>query len=146
MSSAKPYISKKLRLMVENRAKNRCEYCQCRSDCATESFEIEHIIPPNKGGKSNDGNLALACRGCNSRKSDKITGIDTLTGKVVPLYNPRTESWKHHFAWDDNFLQVIGLTLTGRATVVTLQLNRKGVMNLRALMKKGAIHPPADML
>jgi superfamily II DNA or RNA helicase/5-methylcytosine-specific restriction endonuclease McrA len=35
-------------------------------------FQIDHIFPMSKGGKTNVDNLQLLCRTCNMRKSDKI--------------------------------------------------------------------------
>ena len=35
------------------------------------SFEIDHIVPVNKGGKSTKDNLVLACRHCNRSKGDR---------------------------------------------------------------------------
>jgi len=141
---AKQSISFKIRLLIAERAQNRCEYCQCRSDCACESFEGEHILPVSKGGSNESDNLAFTCRGCNSRKSDRIIANDILTRQFVPLFNPRLENWYSHFAWTEDFLHIIGLTPTGRATVDALQLNRIGVVNLRMLMKLGGIHPPLE--
>jgi len=38
---------------------------------------------------------------------------------------------------------VIGLTPTGRATIVALELNRAGVINLRKLLRNSTQHPPS---
>lgn len=139
---AKPYISLKTRSKIAERADNRCEYCQSRADCACESFEGEHILPVSKGGATDLGNLAYTCRGCNSRKSDRTEALDPLRKQPAALFNPRTEVWSEHFAWSDDFLHIIGLSPTGRATVEALQLNRNGVVKLRSLMILGGIHPP----
>jgi len=40
------------------------------------------------------------------------------------------------------FTEVIGLTPTGRATIETLKLNRKGVINLRWALFAVGKHPP----
>jgi hypothetical protein len=58
---------------------------------------------------------------------------DPVSGTGVPLYHPRHHRWDEHFAWSDDFLLMIGLTPTGRATVDVLLLNRDGVVNLRRL-------------
>ena len=45
------------------------EYCiYCGS---TENLCFDHIIPKSKGGPDITSNLVLACRKCNSQKSDK---------------------------------------------------------------------------
>ncbi|MEW6125568.1 MAG: HNH endonuclease [Acidobacteriota bacterium] len=56
--------------------------------------------PRQQGGKTVLANLAFACQGCNGYKHAKIGGYDFQTGKVVPLYNPRKQKWKKHFAWN----------------------------------------------
>lgn len=35
-------------------------------------FQVDHIIPMNKGGKTVPDNLQILCRSCNARKSDKV--------------------------------------------------------------------------
>jgi hypothetical protein len=59
--------------------------------------------------------------------------------------HPRQQRWSEHFAWNDDFTIVIGLTPTGRATVETLQLNRDGVVNLRQILYLMGEHPPAEL-
>jgi hypothetical protein len=58
------------------------------------------------------------------------------------LFNPRTDSWSAHFDWNDDDLQIIGTTPTGRATVQRLKLNRKSNINLCELLKMAGLHPP----
>jgi hypothetical protein len=48
-----------------------------------------------------------------------------VSGEIVPLYHPRRDRWDTHFVWSDDFLLIVGLTPTGRATVATLFLNRE---------------------
>jgi len=117
----KSYISKEKKQLVFSRAKYRCEYCQCRSDVALASFEVEHIIPQILNGDSSIINLALSCRGCNSYKTNKIEAIDPLTNKKTLLYHPRKDQWKQHFTWIGNFQKVKGLTPTGRATILKIK-------------------------
>lgn len=138
------YIPEKLKRAVQKRAKGRCEYCQSWGRNAIHTFNIDHLIPLEKGGKTELNNLALSCGGCNSAKSNKITAADSLTKDEVPVFNPRRHKWADHFAWSDDFLSVIGLTPIGRASIELLRLNRKGLLNLRRLTKMAGEHPPDD--
>jgi hypothetical protein len=60
----------------------------------------------------------------------------------VPLFNPRRQRWSRHFAWDADFLIIRGRTASGRATVVTLHLNRTELVNLRRALRAIGEYPP----
>lgn len=139
---SKRYISRAHKLLIKDRAQGRCEYCQCYHQYSPSSFEFEHIVPLIKGGKSELKNLAFSCGGCNSSKYDKIDAIDPETQELTPLFHPRHQNWPDHFAWNEDATQVLGITATGRATVIALRLNRLGLINLRQLFIKEGIHPP----
>jgi hypothetical protein len=47
-----------------------------------------------------------------------------------------------HFAWSDDFLLIVGLTATGRATIDALQLNRPELFKLRGALLLIGEHPP----
>ncbi|MGH9842788.1 MAG: HNH endonuclease [Blastocatellia bacterium] len=126
------------------RAKGRCEYCHTPDDVVPGSFEIEHIIPRSKGGKTILRNLALSCPACNSHKFNKLEGIDPLRQKTARLFNPRRQRWADHFTWSNDFTRIIGLTPIGRATVETLQMNDGKMINLRRLLVLGELHPTED--
>jgi HNH endonuclease len=136
------HISAEKKRLVIERAEERCEYCQCRSDFATETFAIEHVIPLSRGGNDEVSNLALACSGCNGRKYNKLEIVDPANGEMVPLFNPRLQRWEEHFAWSKDYTQIIGLTATGRAMTATLQMNRQNVINIRKAMFVMGVHPP----
>lgn len=129
---------------VVARANRRCEYCQSWMDYSAQSFEVDHIIPIARGGRSDLSNLALSCGGCNSHKYTKTSAYDFVTSAFVPLFHPRQDPWQTHFRWSADYLQVLGLTPTGRATVRALQLNRSGNVNLRRLLRLAGLHPPAE--
>jgi len=69
---------------------------------------------------------------------------DSVSGEPVPLFHPRNHHWRDHFAWSEDGTEVLGLTPTGRATVVALQLNREGLVNLGRLLFAAGEHPPAE--
>lgn len=136
-----PGVARQKQFIIQ-RARGCCEYCQSQSRFTNQAFSIEHIVPKSQGGQNTLDNLALSCQSCNNHKYTKTTGIDPITGKTVPLYNPRQESWADHFAWNEDCALIIGLTPTGRATVETLQLNKPGLVNLRQILSAVGEHPP----
>lgn len=137
-------VTAEQRRIVIARAKQCCEYCDSQVKFATESFSVEHIIPRIKEGKTELDNLALSCQGCNNFKHTKTEGLDPITGKIVPLFHPRQQGWQDHFAWDDDYTLIVGITPTGRATVKELKLNRSGLLNLRRVLFAMGEHPPLE--
>lgn len=129
-----------LRRMVVQRASNRCEYCGISQDGQVATFHIDHIVPVVAGGKTIAENLALACVSCSLRKGARQALTDPQTGEVVSCFNPRRQVWKKHFAWDG--VQLVGLTVTGRATVQALDLNRAMMLAIRAEEQLLGRHPP----
>lgn len=127
---------------VAERANGCCEYCKSQVRFAIQPFSIEHILPRSLGGETVLDNLAFSCQGCNNHKYNKTEGRDPVSGDTVPLYHPRQQRWSDHFAWNDDFTLIIGLTPTGRSTVEALQLNREGVVNLRRVLYAMGEHPP----
>jgi len=139
-------ISEKTKQFVKERAKNCCEYCACLFDFANQFFSVEHIIPKSKGGINSRSNLAYACQCCNGHKYNKTKGLDPVNNKMVALYNPRQDKWQEHFNWSEDFLFVEGISPAGRATVVTLNLNRNSLVNLRTVLFTFGEHPPKHFL
>jgi hypothetical protein len=136
-------ITKKQKETILERAGGCCEYCLSLAKFSSQTFSIEHIYPRHLGGASDLDNLALSCQGCNGHKGTRTQWRDPVTGEMAPLYNPRQQHWDDHFAWEDDFSIVTGITPTGRATVEALHLNREGVVNLRRALRHIGIHPPA---
>jgi 5-methylcytosine-specific restriction endonuclease McrA len=132
------------RQLVLARARGCCEYCRSQERFAMQPFAIEHILPRSLDGETAPHNLAVACQGCNNHKYNKTRGKDPVTEKSVPLFHPRKQRWRDHFAWDENCTLILGLTPTGRATVEVLHLNREGVVNLRRILYAVGEHPPAE--
>lgn len=127
---------------VAVRAGYCCEYCLSQLLYAPDPFAVDHITPRALGGTNDLNNLAYACLGCNGRKFTATTVIDPVTGLSVALYHPRQHQWAEHFAWNEDFTLLIGLTPIGRATIVRLELNRAGVVNLRRMLQPLGKHPP----
>jgi hypothetical protein len=142
---AKAKISQSLRERVAQRAGLLCEYCRSQERFAPQPFTIDHITPESKGGSQNFENLAYACQGCNIGKASNIGTIDPLTGDFCSYFNPRTQVWEEHFAWDAQCVHVVGLSPIGRVTVVGLGLNRKILVELRGFLRKHGEHPPTSV-
>jgi hypothetical protein len=112
---------------------------------ATQTFSVEHIIPKVTEGGTDIENLALSCQGCNNHKYSKTHAVDPVTHQTVPLYHPRTQVWLEHFAFSEDYAQILGITPIGRATVESLNLNRFGLINLRKALYATGMHPPKFM-
>jgi hypothetical protein len=56
---------------------------------------------------------------------------------------PRSRGTSSPGGWSDDYLHIIGITATGRATVEALQLNRTNLVNLRRALYSIGAHPPA---
>ena len=136
------HLKARLRAEIGERARGCREYCRAQEKFSPDSFSVEHIAPLSGGGSCESDNLAYSCQGCNNRKYVSVEAVDTLTGELVALYHPRRQQWNDHFAWNEDFTVVIGLTPTGRATVDKLQLNRRGLVNLRRVLFELHEHPP----
>ena len=109
--------------LVASRAGHHCEYCRAPEVVFNMQFEVEHIIPPSRGGSDVDDNLALACRACNVYKSAHVTGEDDASRTEARLFHPRRDSWNEHFTLDRQSGMIRGLSAVGRATVSRLNMN-----------------------
>lgn len=138
------YLTVEEQSIIIERAQGRCEYCQSWMRYATQSFVFEHIIPVSREGETKLENLALACGGCNQHKHNKVEAPDPIDRMLAPLYHPRQQRWQDHFAWDEDYTYIVGLTPTGRATVEALKMNRPGVVNMRQLLCSVGKHPPGS--
>jgi hypothetical protein len=115
---------------VRRRADNRCEYCLLRQEHCDLTHHIEHIVAKQHGGLDDVENLALACHRCNLRKGPNLTGLDPVTGELVPLFHPRRDRWGEHFLFRGVRLQ--GRSPAGRATVQVLAMNDTRRIELRS--------------
>ncbi len=137
-------ITAAIRQQVFTRANYRCEYCQTSHRLLGMPPTIDHVLPIALGGSDDPANLAAACYRCNEHKGAKTHALDVLTGELVPLFNPRTQTWGEHFAWANGGTHIIGLTECGRATVAALRLNNEYVVEARSLWIARDWHPPSD--
>jgi hypothetical protein len=112
-------------------------------DLQGATFHVKHIRLSARGGSSEPDNLALACPGCNLRKSDRVDATDPESGAVVALFNPRTDSFAHHFRW--NGLRILARSATGRATITTLGLNDHRRILIRQAEALFGLFPPNDL-
>jgi len=115
------YISTTLRRQVIERAGNCCEYCLLPVEVTFFPHEVDHVVAEKHGGATKIENLALACWRCNRHKGSDLTSFDPQTRQLSPLFNPRTQLWSEHFAYERE--RIIGLTPEGRTTVTLLRLN-----------------------
>lgn len=115
------YIPVALRRLVEQRANQRCEYCQLPENVAFFPHEVDHVIAEKHGGVTDADNLAFTCWRCNRYKGSDLGSFDPQTGAFSLLFNPRTQQWAEHFAFEGTTL--VGLTPEGRTTIKLLQLN-----------------------
>lgn len=118
---ARIYISASLRELVFQRAAGHCEYCRVNQRDITIRHAMDHVVPLAHGGETDERNLALACMHCNRAKGSNLSGVDPLTRRIVPLYNPRRQRWNTHFVLEAG--AIVGRTPTGRATAKLLRMN-----------------------
>jgi 5-methylcytosine-specific restriction endonuclease McrA len=137
-------ILDRIQLQVRERANYLCEYCHANEQWQYVRFTVDHVFPVSLGGSDSLDNLTLACFHCNRHKTNRLTAIEPESQIEVPLFNPRQDSWPEHFIWSMDGLSIMGISLTGKATVVTLLLNRERVIPIRAADREIGRHPPID--
>jgi 5-methylcytosine-specific restriction endonuclease McrA len=134
--------------MVRARASYLCEYCHSPERLSANRFTVDHVIPRSLEGSDDIGNLALACRRCNERRYNFLAGVDPATREIVPLFNPRSQTWAEHFVWVKHGSVIQGTTPTGRATCNRLDLNdmrypeADSVRATRQFWSQTGLHPP----
>ena len=134
-------MKRSVRRFVRLRAGQRCEYCRLHeSDQPLLPFHLEHIVAKKHHGSHAPANLAWACLECNVAKSSNLSGRDSVTGRVVRLFNPRRQRWHRHFVWEG--ARLLGLTPCGRATIDVLDINARYRVELRELLIVAGVFPP----
>lgn len=130
-----------LRRKVSASARGRCAFCLSEERLMGVTFEVDHIIPRIRGGKTVIENLCLCCPSCNRHKAAKTRATDPLTHTETSLFHPKFDNWPEHFEWSDDGREMIGLTPTGRATIETLKMNRPQMLELRKYWLATGNHP-----
>ena len=128
-----------LRREVRERAGERCEYCLLAESQAVFPHEPDHLIALKHGGRTTSENLALACFDCNRFKGSDIASIDTVTGELIGLFNPRTQRWFEHFRLNGAY--TIPLTAAGRVTERLLRFNLPARVEVRAFLIEHSKYP-----
>ncbi|MEZ4862811.1 MAG: HNH endonuclease signature motif containing protein [Caldilineaceae bacterium] len=138
------YVSRSIRRKIFADAHYRGGYCLTSQLISGAQLHIEHILPVASGGTSDENNLWVACAWCNGFKGVQVGALDPESGKEVSLFNPRSQRWAEHFRWSGDGTTIIGLTATGRATVIALQLNNEYILPARRHWVSAGWHPPND--
>lgn len=138
------YLSAELRDRLLEADNRHCAYCHTSQANTGQPMTVDHIIPQAQGGETAFENLCFACRRCNEFKGSRLSGPDPLTGETVPLFHPRRDGWGDHFAWDASGVELVGLTATGRATIIALNMNNPLIMAVRRRWVSVGWHPPQE--
>ncbi|HVA50793.1 MAG TPA: HNH endonuclease signature motif containing protein [Pirellulales bacterium] len=125
---------------VRERANDCCEYCRLPQSAYKFRFPVDHIIARQHAGETTFGNLCLACPRCNASKGPNIASVNSDTGKIVSLFNPRRHKWRAHFTWAGPGLQ--GKTAIGRATIAILAINHPAAIAVRQALLDEGVFPP----
>jgi len=138
------HISAKLRIQVAEQSRYRCCYCQSQQRFIGILLTVDHIIPESLGGASRLDNLCLSCWDCNLIKGNRIAAIDPKTGTMVRFFHPNKQKWAEHFHWSSDGIRIIGVTPTGRSTIVAMKLNRPVLLHSRSFWLEAGWHPPPE--
>ncbi len=136
------YISVELQRKIRDRFADCCAYCLTAESLTATTFEFEHIIPRSAGGETSLENLCLSCPNCNRYKANRQNIIDSDSGEIIRLFHPQLQIWKEHFNWNEDASEIVEVTDIGRATIITLKMNRPALIRVRKLWVKLAEHPP----
>jgi hypothetical protein len=136
------YIPVALRKQLVKADGSQCAYCQTTVENSGQRLTVASIRPQSQGGMTTFDNLCLACQQCNEFKGSTTTGNDPLTGEMVALFHPRTQQWHEHFAWNASGTRIVGLTATGRSTIIALKMNNEIIVKTRRRWISAGWHPP----
>ena len=144
MNRPRNKVPLRLAELVIRQAQRRCGYCLTSETLIGMPMEFEHLIPKVAGGATVESNLWLSCRRCNGFKGTQTEANDPQLGEQIALFNPREQSWKEHFAWNEDGTAIIGQTACGRATVVALKMNNPEIVVARRRWVSVGWWPPSE--
>ncbi|MFZ4816941.1 MAG: HNH endonuclease [Phototrophicaceae bacterium] len=133
------YIPEAIRSAVTARAQGKCEYCLLHQRYGASPHEIDHIIPEKHRGETQIDNLCLACFECNRYKGTSFASFDPQTQAIIPLFNPRQQSWSDHFYLKGG--EIIPTTSIGEVTEFVLRLNDEERLETRKLLLLTGFYP-----
>ena len=139
---SRSHISAQLRQLLAQEANYRCGYCLSTEVLSGIPLTVDHIMPISLGGSHEQENLWLACRSCNEFKGNKIEALDSQTGKLTPLFDPRRQDWYDHFYWDETGVRILDKTPIGRVTIAALNMNHELIVKARRRWVAAGWHPP----
>jgi hypothetical protein len=125
-------IPNAIRLLVRQRAKERCEYCLLHEADAWEAHQPDHVIAIKHRGLTVVENLAWTCSVCNLAKGSDIASLDPRTDKLVRLFHPRQDRGSQHFQLDNGL--IVPKTAIGRVTEFILKFNRFDRVRVRRIL------------
>ncbi len=141
---SKSYIPLPLRQQTIKFFGKKCAYCHSPTAITGARLVIDHIVPEAAGGETITDNLCVACHSCNEFKGYRVKFQDPITKESMSLFHPHQQRWQGHFAWSEDGSRVIGLTPTGRATVVALNMNHPDIIEARHRWVAVGWHPPTE--
>jgi len=139
------YLPTALRQSLDDADGHLCAYSQTSIENTGQPLTVDHIIPQSLGGETVFENLCFACRRCNEAKGGAVAGTDPLTNDLTALFHPRRDRWSDHFSWDGAGTRIVGLTATGRVTIVVLAMNDEAIVSTRRRWVSVGWHPPNRM-
>jgi HNH endonuclease len=95
----------------------------------------------SRQGANDEANLALACRSCNLRKGNRISGVASDSNTEVRFFQPRQNQWNEHFQVDTESGLVMGITAVGKVTVENLEMNSTAQVSARQLWIRLGLFP-----
>jgi hypothetical protein len=114
----------------------------CRSDSKAQGVQDNGPLPIQTAPEITLLVPLDASASCNLVKGDRVSGLDSESGKVISLFNPRTQVWTERFAWNKDERTVRGLSSTGRATIAILDKNSELRQTARAMWFALGLLPP----